>query len=56
MADAAATCMGNLVADRKSLSTLKKRARNYLDLEINGFLVQMGQDIMVMGDMELVNL
>jgi len=25
MADAAATCMGNLVADRKSLSTLKKK-------------------------------
>ncbi|RQD79579.1 UPF0280 family protein [Desulfonatronospira sp. MSAO_Bac3] len=53
VADAAATALCNLIRDRKSLSGLRKTADKFLGTHISGVLAQMGEDMMVVGDMEL---
>jgi len=54
VADAAATAFCNLIKDKKSLSGLSKMADKFLGTHISGVLAQMGEDMVVMGDMELV--
>lgn len=56
VADAAATAFCNLIRDRKSLSGLSKTADKFLGTHISGVLAQMGEDMMVVGDMELAAL
>lgn len=56
VADAAATAFCNLIKDRKSLSGLRKKADESMGRDISGLLAQKGEDMLVMGDMELVAL
>jgi len=56
VADAAATAFCNLIKDRKGLSSLSKIADKFLGTHISGVLAQMGEDMAVMGDMELTAL
>ncbi len=53
MADAAATALCNLVRDKKSLVGLEKNVSRHLGSEISGVLAQIGQNLAVVGDMEL---
>ncbi len=56
MADAAATALCNLVRDKKSLAGLEKKVSGHLGREISGVLAQLGQNLAVIGDMELTAL
>ncbi len=56
VADAAATAFCNLIRDKKSLSGLRRKADGLMGREISGLLAQKGEDMVVMGDMELVAL
>ncbi|WP_291321307.1 UPF0280 family protein [Desulfonatronospira sp.] len=56
VADAAATAFCNLIKDKKSLQSLHKTVNKHLCLHISGVLAQKGEDMAVMGDIELVAL